>query len=69
MEITTFIGYVHIVQKFESEPYYELMQEKEEYLVPVDEFISELQQYKQYSTLADSISKSDVTDVLLLRGW
>ncbi len=69
MEITTFIGYTHIVHRSNSEPYYELMQEKEEYLVSVDEFISELQQYKQYSTLADSISKSDVTDVLLLRGW
>ncbi len=69
MALLTFIGYTHPVMKSPDEPFYETACEYEEHLLPVDDFISELMLYPTYSELVDAVNKSDITDVLILRGW
>ena len=69
MKIDTFIGYTHTVERRDNAPFIDIALEHEEYLIPVEDFLEELVDCGRFTELHKAISASDVTDVLILRGW
>ena len=67
MYIDTFVGYAYPVQRHEEDLVWEL-DNQEERLIPLEDFIPYLIDDENI-VLLDALEASDVTDVLLLRGW
>lgn len=66
-DISTWIGYTYAVSKNSEEPFIDISLEHEEYLVPVTDFISDMEDFDP--KLCKALLDSPVTDVLILRGW
>ena len=64
MRLNTFVAMTHIVEE-EDEEFEYIMQDHEEYMIPVDEFLEEVLDKE----LAAALKASDVSDVILIRGW
>ena len=69
VDISTFIGYTYAVAKNPDEPYISTAVEHEEYLTTVEDFLEEMKDFEETVELLQALKQSDVTDVLILRGW